>query len=143
MKLYYPKSHYHKSRPLVFPLLRPFIKGDDFTDTQRIKIYGLSEKDFEFTDNLEDSDVAILTMAWNYYVKTKQTNLDISFIQECKSAGKKVIAANTEDFGMRIPFFENLIVLRYSGYKSKFLKNEFVQPPFIKDPLLTYFNKKN
>ncbi|MGO3183452.1 MAG: exostosin domain-containing protein [Aequorivita sp.] len=142
MKLYYPKSHYHKSRQLVFPLLRPFIKNKGYTDAERIELYGLSEKDFEFTDILKDADVAILTMAWNYYVKTKQTDLAINFIKECNALGKKVLAVNTEDFGVRIPYFENLIVLRYSGYKSKFSKSEYVQPPFIKDPLLTYFDRE-
>lgn len=139
MKLYYPKSHYHRSRQLVFPLLRPFIKNQGFTDAERISLYGVSENDFEFTDTLQDADLAILTMAWNYYVKTKQTDLAITFIKECNVLGKKVIAVNTEDFGVRIPYFENLIVLRYSGYKSRFSKNEYVQPPIIKDPLLTYF----
>lgn len=142
VKLYFPKSHYHKFRPLVFPLLRPFIKGENFTDIQRIKIYGLSEKDFEFTDTIEDADLVILTMAWNYYVKTEQTELAISFIKECKILGKKVLAVNAEDFGMRMPYFENLIILRYSGYKSKFSKNEYVFPPFIKDPLSTYFDRE-
>lgn len=141
MKLYFPKSHYHRSRQLVFPLLRPFIKNKYYTDVERVALYGVSEKDFEFTDSLEDADLAILTMAWNYYVKNKKTDLAINFIKECNALGKKVVSVNTEDFGMRIPYFENLIILRYSGYKSEFSKNEYIQPPFIKDPLLTYFNK--
>ena len=141
MKLFFPKSHYHKSRQLVFPLLRPFIKNKDFTDVERIKLYGLSEKDFEFAESLEDADIAILTMAWNYYVKTKETDHAINFIQECKASNKNVIAVNIQDFGVRIPYFENVIMLRYSGYKSKFSKKEYIQPPFFKDPLLTHFQK--
>ncbi len=142
MKLYFPKPHYHKTRPLVFPLLRPFIKGDNFTDSQRIKIYALSERDFEFTDTLEDADLAILTMAWNYYEKSGQTEVAIDFIKECATLGKNILVANTEDSGMRIPYFKNLIVLRFGGYKSKFSKKEYVFPPIIKDPLLTFNGKK-
>lgn len=142
MKLYFPKSHYRPDRRSVFPLLRPFIKGEGFTDADRIALYGVSERDFEFTEHLEDADLAIVTMAWNFYVKTGQTELAINFVKECNVLGKKVIAVNTEDFGMRIPHLENLVILRYSGYKSKFRKNEYVQPPFIKDPLFTFFRRE-
>lgn len=141
MKLYYPKSHYDKSyRGLVFPLLKPFIKGDNFIDAQRIEMYGVSAKDFEFTERMEDADWVILTMAWNYYAKTKQTDLAISFVKECGIKGKKVIALNADDFGVRIPPFENLLVVRPSGYKSKFSKNEYSLPAFISDPLKKYFH---
>ena len=142
MKLYFPKSHYHRSRQLVFPLLRPFIKGEGFTDVERIRIYSVSEKDFEFTDSLEGASLAILTMAWNYYVRTNQTAQAIAFIKECNTLGKMVLTVNTEDFGMQIPYIKNLIVLRFSGYKSNFSKNEYIQPPFIKDPLLTFFGRE-
>lgn len=127
---------------MVFPLLRPFTKGKNFTDTQRMALYGLSESDFEFTENIKEADLVILTMAWNYYVTTNQSELVINFINECNSLGKKVIAVNLGDFGLRVPYFKNLIILRSSGYKSQFSKNEFALPSFIKDPLMIYFNRK-
>lgn len=108
-------------------------------DAQRIEMYGVSEKDFEFTEQVEDADLVILTMAWNYYVKTKQTDLAISFVKECGILGKKVIAFNADDFGVRMPYFDNLLVVRSSGYKSKFSTNEYSLPPFISDPLKKYF----
>lgn len=141
MKLYYPTSHYDKSRRgQVFPLLKPFIKGDSFTDAQRIEMYGVSERDFEFTDKLEDADLVILTMAWNYYVKTKQTELAIAFVKECGVLGKKVLTWNSGDHGVRIPRLPNLIVVRESGYRSKFSSNEHTLPSFINDPLKKYYN---
>jgi len=140
LKLYYPKSHYCKvHRGLLFPLLKPFLKTSGFTDPERIAIYGVSEKDFEFTECLEEADVVILTMAWNYYVKTKQVSLAIAFVKECAALNKKVIAFNAGDFGVWIPYYGNLIVLRPSGYKSKFTKNEYALPAFIADPLKKYF----
>ncbi len=142
MKLYFPKSHYRPKRRFVFPLLRPFTKGEGYTDAERKTLYGISEKDFEFTDNLENADLAILTMAWNYYVNSKQTDLAIAFIKDCQVLGKKVITVNLGDSGVRIPYFENLIVLRASGYKSKFSPNEYAFPPMIEDPLATFFKRK-
>ncbi len=141
MKLYYPKSHYSKAhRGLLFPLLKPFIKAEGFTDAKRMATYGVSKKDFEFTEHLEEADVVILTMAWNYYIKTKQESLAITIVKECAAINKKVIAFNAGDFGVRIPYFKNLIVLRPSGYKSKFTDNEYAFPAFIADPLKKYFD---
>src|SRR5690606_4058782 len=81
----------------------------------------------------------ILTMAWNYYVKTKQESLAVAFIKECAAPNKKVIAFNAGDFGIRIAYFKNLIVIRHSSYKSKFTNNEYSLPAFIADHLKNYF----
>ena len=86
--------------------------------------------------------MAILTMAWNYYVDTAQETIAIDFVKECAALNKKVIAFNAGDFGMRIPYFKNLIVLRPSGYKSKFTENEYALPAFIADPLKKYFESE-
>ncbi len=104
-------------------------------------LYGISERDFEFVEAMEAADWVILPMAWNYYLKTKQEKLAINFVKECAAADKKVIAFNAGDFGVKMPYFENLIILRFSGYKSKFSKNEFALPPFIADPLRKYYQR--
>lgn len=141
MKLYYPKSHYSKThRGLLFPLLKPFIKAEGFTDAERMATYGVSKKDFEFTEHLEEADMVILTMAWNYYIKTKQESLAITIVKECAALNKKVIAFNAGDFGVRILYYGNLIGLRHSGYKSKFTEKEYALPAFIADPLKKYFD---
>ncbi|WP_435139247.1 hypothetical protein [Formosa sp. A9] len=41
MKLYYPKSHYNLNyRGQTFPLLKPFIKSEEFIDAERQVGYG-------------------------------------------------------------------------------------------------------
>ena len=140
MKIYYPKSHYNKDyRGLVFPLLKPFIKGENYTDDDRVALYGVSEKDFQFSVSLEAADIVLLTMAWNYYVNTNQEKLAIDFVKQCCALSKKVVTFNAGDFGVKVPFYENLMVLRSSGYKSKFTINEASLPAFIEDPLQKYF----
>lgn len=68
MKLYFPSQHYNKTfRGHVFPLLKPFLKNEGFTDDARQEMYGISEKDVEFVATLAAADVAVLTMSWNYY----------------------------------------------------------------------------
>lgn len=143
MKLYYPKSHYDKNhRGLLFPLLKPFIKGARFTDAQRIALYGVSEKDFQYIEDINDADFVILTMAWNFYAGTKQEALAIALVKECAALKKKVITFNTGDFGVKIPFFENLIVFRHSGDLRKVPDTHLGLPVFIDDPLAKIFKKQ-
>jgi hypothetical protein len=141
LKLYYSIAQYDKDyRGWAFPLLKPFIKGENYTDVQRIAHYGVSENDYCFTETIAEADFVILTMSWNYYVLTNQTAMAISFVKECAQLDKKVIAINVGDFGVKIPNLKNLIVLRPSGYASKFHENEYSLPVFIEDPLSKYFS---
>lgn len=141
MKLYYPKSHYDNSaRGAVFPLLKPFIKGENFTDAQRIAMYGATEKDFTFVDSPEEAELAILTMTWNYYTSSNQLNKAITFVKDCKTHGLKVLSWNAGDHGVRVPQLKNLIVLRESGYNSRFSEREFTLPSFVSDPLKKHYH---
>src|SRR5690554_5374819 len=120
MKLYFPKSHYDKShRGAVFPLLKPFIKNKGFTDEERIAMYHTSERNFQFSETLEETDLAVLTMSWNYYVHTGQVDKAETFVRTCESRGKNVLVWNSGDFGVKLPKYDHLIVLRGSGYRSK------------------------
>jgi len=144
MKLYYPKSHYDKShRGAVFPLLKPFIKSEGFTDEERIAMYHVSENNFQFAKTLEDADVAVLTMAWNYYVHTGQVDKAEGFVRACGASGRKVLVWNAGDFGVKIPKYDHLIIFRESGYRSKFAENEYTLPSFIADPLKKYYQTQH
>lgn len=141
MKLYYPKSHYDKNaRGSVFPLLKPFIKGVGFTDEQRVAMYGVSKVDFDFVEDLEEAELAILTMSWNYYTYSDQMEKAMDFIELCASRNMNVLSWNAGDHGVKVPKLNNLIVLRESGYRSKFSSNEYTLPSFINDPLQKYYN---
>ncbi|GGK51741.1 MULTISPECIES: hypothetical protein [Flavobacteriaceae] len=136
IRIYYPKDHYiKKHRGELFPLLKAFIKGTSFTDLDRIAMYGVTEKDYQFVDNIAQSDIAILTMSWNYYQRTKQLFLAEDFIKEAEKFHKKVFTHTTGDFGVTIPYFKYCIVLRPNGYVSKLPSNHVGIPIFIEDPL--------
>ncbi|MGY0392943.1 exostosin domain-containing protein [Bizionia sp. KMM 8389] len=140
MKLYYPVHHYDASyRSELFPLLKPFIKGGNFTDTDRKLMYGVSEKDFSIVNTIADADVIILTMSWNYYVRTKQLPLAYKLIKEGVTNQKSIWSVNTGDFGVRLPKLEDVIVFRQSGYRSKGHVGHDGYPCFISD----YIRDKN
>ncbi|MBU2929544.1 exostosin domain-containing protein [Winogradskyella psychrotolerans] len=137
MKLYYPKHHYNSQfRGQVFPLLKAYIKDNNFTDAQRIEVYGVSDRDFKLIENIANADVVILPMSWNYYIKNKQLNLAYNCIEEARENGKKVWSITTGDFGVKIPSFKNLTVFRQSGYVSRNQKGHCGFPSIIEDYLL-------
>jgi len=139
MKIYYPPSHYNPSyRRQVFPLLKPFIKDENFTDAQRILGYGVSERDFVIVDTIDASHVVILPMSWNYYNVSKQMSMAYELIEEANAAGKKVWSINTGDFGVKLPYFKNLIVFRQGGYVSNNQLGHTGFPSIINDYVKTH-----
>lgn len=140
MTLFYPSSHYDRSkRGAVFPLLKPFIKTEGFTDADRVAMYHVSEKDFEISNRIEDADFVVLTMSWNYYIDKNIEKQAIEFVKQCDGLNKKVLIWNSGDYGVKIPDFQNTIIFRESGYRSRLSKNEYTLPAFIKDPLKAFY----
>ncbi len=140
MVLYFPKNHYNQNyRGHVFPLLKPFLKGENYSDVERLDLYGVSEKDFRFVNSLEDAEIAILTMSWNYYIDTGKKELALKFIELCSQHRKKIFIYNAGDKSYKIPFFSNALIFRLSVNTLTIEDNDLVIPPFIPDPLKTFY----
>jgi len=136
IKIYFPKNLYDsRFRSDLFPLLKPFLKKGAFTDTERIAMYDVSEKDFILVDTIQEADWAILPMAWNYYKKYKRISKVLDFIKLAKKESKKVLSFTNGDFGIDIPEIENVVVYRQSGDRSLLPKYHIGMPSFIVDPL--------
>jgi hypothetical protein len=142
MTFYYPSSHYDSNyRSQLFPLLKPFIKGEGFTDKARKATYGVSETDYDFMNSISNAEVVILTMSWNYYVKTNRLNVAIDLIKKAAEENKEVWSYNSGDFGVKIPSFYNLKVFRFSGYVSKNQIGNFGMPAIIGDYLKEHYTE--
>ncbi len=136
IKIYFPHKLYNsKFRGQLFPLLKPFLKGEGFSDKERLAIYHVSDKDFSLTNSLQSADIIILPMSWNYYKQHNQIQNTIDFVNETKRLNKKVYSFTSGDFGVKIPDLANLIVFRQSGKRSKLPANHIGIPSFISDPL--------
>ncbi|WP_417860794.1 exostosin domain-containing protein [Winogradskyella sediminis] len=141
MILYFPKAHYDKAyRGQTFPLLKPFLKADNFSDEDRIAMYGISETDVVFVDALEKSDVAILTMSWNYYVRTKQQSKAIDFLKATQRLNVPTWVVLLDDVGLDFPDFPHVTLFRQSGYRTRAPKWHVGLPVFISDPLKEHYN---
>ncbi|MDT0295731.1 exostosin family protein [Mesonia ostreae] len=134
MKIFYPPLHYDKNyRGHLFPLLKPFIKGDGFTDEQRKSMYGVSQEDYCFVSSMNEAEVVILPMSWYYYKHTKQLDKAQDLVEQAKSFQKIVWSHNPGDAGVKTPQFSNVMVFRFGGYVSRNQKGHKGMPVLIED----------
>ncbi len=129
-----------KNRGEIFPLLKPFLKNKGFTDEERIKLYGISEKDFSLVNTIEEADYLVLPMSWNYYASKYKMAEIMQEIQQDIFQNKKILSFTSGDFGVKTPTFKNLLIFRCNGEKSKLDSNNLGLPVFINDPILRYFS---
>lgn len=140
LKLYFDYSQYDKRyRGQLFPLLKPFLKGEGYTDRERIEAYGVSEQDFELVDEIEKADVFVLAMSWDYYIQQNKMDLVHVMIAEAAKVNKIVWTVSLGDVGYKLPFYKHVVVFRSSGFKSKLPNSHKGMPVFIADPLKIFF----
>ena len=142
--LYTTPTHYHPThRGDLIDLLKSFWgKGDGFSDVDRVAMYGISEQDIRFTEDIQTVDIVVLPMSWNFYRREGKLQLAKDLIAKAATAGKKVLSWTGGDFGVKVPHFDNLIVLRQSGYRSKLPAYHQGMPVFIGDPMKRFYNRE-
>jgi len=140
VKLFADRTHYRpRERAQLSDLLRPYWKEGPFSDEQRRQMYGLSEQDFQISPSLEDADMAVLPMSWNYYMAQGAVGRAKKFVELARRAGVPVLSYVTGDEGVRMPDgFEDVFVLRASGLRSRKTPRQMALPVFLKDPLEHY-----
>ena len=91
MRIYYPtRLLFANHRKHLFPLLKPFIKNESFSDYDRQKLYGISELDFNFISQKDNADIIILPMSWNYYKNYNLYKEVTSFVKN--HSGHKILS---------------------------------------------------
>ncbi|MAZ72117.1 MAG: hypothetical protein CMC70_03125 [Flavobacteriaceae bacterium] len=132
----------HPKRRHIFPLLKPFEKGDRFTDEERLRMYDISEKEIKFVTAVQEADYVVLPMSWNFYLAQDAIKPVEKVIDESLKANKKVLSFMVGDFGVKIKEYPNVIVFRQSGERSKLPNTHQGLPAFIEDPLPKYIKTK-
>ena len=79
LKIYTDISYYQKSyRNFLCDILRPFLPKNRFSE------FGIDDNIIKLVEHIEDSDICLLPMAWNYYLNTNQVDKAETFIQRAK-----------------------------------------------------------
>jgi len=135
IKIFTEISHYDSSkRNFLSDILRPFLP------IERLKEFGIENGIIKLVKNIEDSDLCLLPLSWNYYLKTNTTFLAKKMIKKAQENGRKILIGVNGDYFIRIPNSEHIIGTYTSIYKSLNKSNYIPLPVIIRDPL-QYINK--
>ena len=137
MKVFLP-LHIAPYRRQTFPLLKPY-----FDKNGEIKSMADKENSLPFTivDEVAQSDIVILPMSWNYYIEHQLISDTTKVINDAEVHQKQVLSFITGDYGVAVPAFKNLVVLRANGHRSRLPDYHLGLPSFIADPLKKYFDQ--
>lgn len=135
MKFYLDTSHYidRKDWVNVPHVIRPyFVDGDKKVEDCFLELLAGSHAEGDFT---------ILPMNLEYYyIRNKKDQME-SYITEAHKVGKKVIAFNDGDNGVRCKLGSDVIVLCQNAYQSKRKPNEYGNSFIVEeDPMKEFFN---
>ncbi len=137
--VYTDQSHFDPSfKGYVFEILKA-----NFFNTvsaeEKLSKFGPFVNLYNYTNNIDEADFAMLPMAWNYYVDHGKTKLAEDFINYCKSKNKKIVSYLAYDYGVT-PTVKDIYIFRQSGYQSRRLPFQFACPFFLNDHLKIRYN---
>ena len=132
LKIYTDVSHYSSSkRGYLSDILRPFVP------IHRLEKFGIKKGMVKLVQHIEECDLCILPMAWNYYIKTHTISVADKMIKEAQKNGKYILIGVYGDYFIALPNYEHIIGMYTSIYKSLFKSNYISLPVIIRDPLLS------
>lgn len=119
--------------PAIVPFLSEeqqykYLNRDDTPDSRKPvfeRVIEEAKQHIELT-SLNDCDLVLLPFKYGHSDATP-------YIEEAKSAGKKIIVIFNDDSAQDISLDDGVIILRTSFYKSKKKNNEYAMPPFSAD----------
>ena len=118
LKIFTELSHYNiDQRKYLADILRPFLPNKRFSE------FGINDDIIELVDTIEESDICLLPMAWNYYLKVNQLNIAKELIHRAKTKDKKILVWVRGDYFITLPDHSNIIGMYYSIYNSKSSEN--------------------
>jgi len=119
--------------PAVVPFLtekqqHKYLNRDDTPDNRKpvFEILIRDAKNYIKLTSIEDCDLVLLPFKYGHSDATP-------YIEEAKSAGKKIMVIFNDDSAEELPLGDECIILRTSFYKSTKKKNEYAIPPFCAD----------
>lgn len=99
------------------------------------------QKHLHWVQDLDEASFWILPNSINQYYKSGKNKVLLDkAIKQAIRHNKQLLLSTTGDYGITLPYSENYLVYRCSGYSSKLNRNEKIMPFFLSDPIQTIFN---
>ena len=104
LRIFTELNHYNKHyRIFLSDILRPFLPNVRFNE------FGIDNNLVCIEKTIEESDICLLPMAWNYYLNTKQVNKAVELILKAKTVEKKILIWVVADYFISLPSYNNII----------------------------------
>ncbi len=108
------------------------------SNEERKQVYGNWVELFEYTPDIAQADVCVLTYFWSHYVETDTVPEALAEVENAKAHNKRIIVFNGGDSPANLPFGD-VILFESAGYRSDpGLRYHSAQPSYIADYLQDY-----
>ena len=129
LRIFTNLNHYNSdNRIYLADILRPFLPNIRFNE------FGIDEDIIKLVEHIEDSDICLLPMAWNYYLNTNQINKAKELIKKAQTGSKNILVSVVGDYFVPLPDYDHIIGMYLSTYLSKSTDKTFPLPVIIQDP---------
>ena len=130
LKIFTDISHYNPTgRGFLNDVLRPFIP------INKLDELGIKDDLIKLVNRIEECDLCLMPMAWNYYINTHNTSIADKFIRKAQENHKKMLIGVYGDYYIKLPNYEHIIGMYVGSYQSLCNYNEITLPVIIRDPL--------
>lgn len=137
MNIFANESRYQKNNRYYLNMILKTLWGHNASD-KRVQRDDGWNKYFSYTNNIEEADVALLTLQWNYYVDRELLHLAEEEIKFALTHNKKIVAFKDGDEAADVKY-PNLILFEVGGNRHlEGLAYHSGIPFFINDYLNTY-----
>jgi len=108
------------------------------SNEERKNVYGNWIDLFEYTPDIAQADVCVLTYFWSHYVESDTVPEALAEIENARAHNKQIVVFNGGDFPANLPFGD-VILFESAGYRSDSgLRYHSAQPSYIADYVQQY-----
>lgn len=127
----------HRLHYLIHPVRAFWGDGTLEWETYK-KSFSFYKKIFQIEENIDDADICVLPMTWNYYVEYRKLDQARSLAQKALDANRKLFIWVDGDRGIRKPF-PNAVVLQFAAFRSKKSAHQLIRPGDANDLVKLFF----
>ncbi len=134
MKIYSDFTYYKaENKASLAGILRLFADEKGVLPVED-KLFSLEFYGHKIVKRIDDADVCVLPMAWEYYYRSRSIKKAKAFISLARARNKKILSWTYGDEGCK-PADKDVLVFQYGGYSRYNHSMQRITPVFFDDPL--------
>lgn len=133
-----------ENRKTLFVLTRPFLKENKWQLNAAVFANNnMLQEAFQFELEITQANVVLLPFSINFYFQNKKSHLLKEINVLCLTHNLKAYGYISDDFGIELPEFSNIIYFRQGGFKSQLSTQNKGFPVALSDHFQRLFQLEN